>query len=241
MKRWARRVLLILGLAAQLPVLAATVPPELLAVARACSGAELALTHDPIEVPVAGTAGLDFSAVLAVLSGDSVLEDLQAAYAATLPPGTKAEFTVRRQGPNSFFYINRDGQRAEVTELARHCRGTEPERTLEVDFYVTTVRFLGPFHAVLRVVIREGAPGVVAYDLNVYVYPERSAVRFLGRRLGLVQSFFRSKSEELVNLVARLFSDLCARQGTEVKRNGDGLACPAVQSRDGEAEGAQKL
>lgn len=163
------------------------------------------LESDPIRVEARGCVDLAFPAALAVFLSDDGLLQVQAAYAALLPAGEEPEFTIEQASPRHYFYVNKRGQRSDVFELFRRQTGA---RRLEVVYYVTSTRFLGPFKALVHVTATDAGAAGVGYHLDVYAYPERAVPRFFARHLHVVERFFRRKSDHMVELTTAVFRQL---------------------------------
>jgi hypothetical protein len=167
------------------------------------------LARDTIDVHAEGTAPVPFAQALAMLDRPDLLDAVQAAYTGMLPAGERPEFEVQTTGPGRYHYVNRSNQRSDITELLR---GATADGASVLAFHVSGQRFFGAFESVLRVEARSTADGLTRYKVDVYAYPVSTVPRFLARHLRLVERYFHGKTRDMIPLVTRICTELCAAE-----------------------------
>jgi hypothetical protein len=160
---------------------------------------EALLKQKVIHLSACGDAEMDIQSAEALLQENDLLVTVQRAYAELIPEGTENKAEIHKTGEGSYFYRNRKGRTARVEEVGRRC---EPGR-VSVLYYAEGERFFGRFETLAQVVLTEESSGRCRYEVTVAAYPETSIVRWIGRT-GVVNRFFRSKTDELVDLAVAL-------------------------------------
>ena len=162
--------------------------------------AQAVLSNNCIVVAASGQVAVAWAAAQGLLGRRRRLEDVQRAYAASLPAGKQVGFMIAaRPGmTNRWHYINKDNESSDIIELAR-C-GPDAEGA-ELLFRVDGERFFGNFHVVLALRAWPGRPGKTRYCADVWAYPENGMVLFFVRHLGLIERFIRKKTDEIKQIV----------------------------------------
>lgn len=172
------------------------------------AAAEL-LALNPIRVRTGGQVNVPYAEAAQLLSSPTILADVQAEYARMLPRGERPEFVITQLGPSTYHYVNRAGQETRIEELFR--AEFEGPRS-QIAFYAAGRRFFGPFRALIVISAWPAAAGL-AYEAEVYAYPEYAVSRFFARHLGLVERFFRYKTAEIEHRAVRIGTSLIERRG----------------------------
>jgi hypothetical protein len=162
----------------------------------------------PIRAEAAGTVPAEYGAAMLVFESPSLLTDVQAAYASLLPDGEKPEFLIQQAAPKAWFYINRKGERTDITEIARK---QTSDTAFDIIYYSAGKRFFGDYQAVIHVQISKDAEQS-RYAAMVYAYPENAFSRFFARRLGLVERFFKKKTAEMSGIISTITCNLCEKE-----------------------------
>jgi len=162
--------------------------------------AQAVLSNNCIVVAATGQIAVAWAAAQGMLGRRRLLDDVQRAYAASLPEGKKAGFTITAQpgATNVWHYINKDNEPSDIIEIAR---SAPDEGCAELLFRVDGERFFGNFRLVLGFRAWPDGPGQTRYYADVWAYPENGTVRFFVRHLGLVERFFRTKIGEIERIV----------------------------------------
>ncbi|MEI6788872.1 MAG: hypothetical protein WCL49_10385 [bacterium] len=156
------------------------------------------LNRDPIHIHTSGTDTAEFEAIATGLGRSNLVMDVQTTYARMLPAGQKPEFVIRQDTTNTYFYVNKYGERSDIREVLR--RADTPESILCV-YLVRGKRFFGMFEAAIQIEARRGAGGATSYTVDVYARPEVTVTRFLAKHLPLVDRYFQRKTRDVVTLV----------------------------------------
>jgi hypothetical protein len=203
----AAHVILVIFAAPWLAVAAPAETNELQCLTAHHAPTQALLGRRTIRVAGQGTIPVDFRAALGVLMQSNLLDRVQQEYANSLPAGQTPEFTLQPLGSNAWSFVNRQNQRSEVHEVARHFAGTN---ALFAVFYAKGERFFGLFESLTMIRVTPASEGQVSYTVEVRAYPHQAVSRFVIRHLGLVERFFRNKTKELEGVTARICQRLCA-------------------------------
>lgn len=156
-----------------------------------------------------GQADLAFQVALDIVRDEDFLSALQEAYALMLPEGQSPEFTVRQTIPGQYAYVNRDGEQTQVTEIQRAFR----PGCVDLYLYTEGDRFFGRFEALTAITVRPAGTDRVDWQVTVYAYP-RNVLSRLVARTGVVNRFFRSKTDEITELAVQIGTFMTNRQKT---------------------------
>jgi len=167
------------------------------------------LSNAPIHVDAAGHAEAEFGRLLEVLEQETVLTDVQKEYARMLPPGEKPEFVIQETSPRHYSYVNKKKQTSELWEL---CRKLDDAGVFHIVYFAQGERFFGSFKALIHVRACRNHSDNVNWFLSVYAFPENRVYRFLARNIGVVRSYFRSKTRDVGQLGVSICQSLCKKQ-----------------------------
>jgi hypothetical protein len=152
-----------------------------------------------------GTAGLlpaRFEGVAAYLDRPDLVERIQAAYRRSVSKDGSLDFPIIRTGPDAYYYINEKNRRTDLTELYR---GQTSDCVYELVYHAAGRRFFGRYEVLVRVKIIDAGPVGTAYTASVDAYPHSGTLRFLARRFGTVERYFRRRT----HLIARVSEKIC--------------------------------
>ncbi|MBN2161967.1 MAG: hypothetical protein JXR25_08375 [Pontiellaceae bacterium] len=162
---------------------------------------------DPILAEAAGTVPVPFSKALVLIETPTLLNDVQNAYRGLMmDEGEEPEFTIQQNSTNTYFYVNRDGERTDITEVLRR---RTAENAFDIVYYSKGERFFGDYQAVIHVQVSPSGATNSTYAASVYAYPENAVSRFFARRLGLVKRFFKKKTAEMSGIITAITCSLC--------------------------------
>lgn len=178
---------------------------ELAELVKAHANATAMLTARSLVLTRQGHVAAAYPVAAKVFTAADALDRVQAAYAELLPPGEKPEFRVTSEKAGVYSYINRDKQTSVVEEVWK----AGDAEGFDVVFYVTGERFFGRFRALIHLHATPAARGEIDYGLLVRASPDNAVWRFVVSRLGLVRTFFRSKTAEVSALAERICARLC--------------------------------
>ncbi len=163
------------------------------------------LARRTLDIPVAGCITGSFARACAVLQASNLLERIQRAYAAQLPPGERPEFEVRMAEPGHYFYVNKYDERCDIHELRRE---TDSNTWMRVAFHVAGERNFGHFESLIYLTVARDPRDpdeVLAYDTDVRVWPHGAVVRLFLRYMPGVELYFRKKTAEMRTIITRVF------------------------------------
>jgi hypothetical protein len=160
---------------------------------------------NPIKATTKGTLPVKFVGMMRVLSEPDFLENIQRAYSELIIEGETPEFRINKTSDKTYYYINKNGERTDILEVLR--RKTS-DTTFDIILLSSGKRFFGNYEALIHVQItRKGEQ--VDYVSSVYAYPENVISRFLARRLGLIERYFRNKASHMTGIISIISCKLC--------------------------------
>ena len=162
----------------------------------------------PIHAETTGLVSIRFSQALEVYARPSLLTEVQQAYCELLTKDGTPEFTIRQESTNDYFYVNRKGQRTNITEVLR--RQTSDD-AFDIILYSTGKRFFGSYQAIIHVQLTRESEESTRYTASVYAYPENRISRFFARSMNLVERYFKKKTAHLTEIVTTISCSLCAQ------------------------------
>jgi len=165
------------------------------------------LTKRTVRLHTTGRAAMAYHIATSMIQEDDVLDALQQAYASMLPEGESPEFTITQTGAGRYAYVNRDGEHTEITEILRVI---QPEH-VELYIYSTGNRFFGSFEALTAIHVRPASTNDIDWDVHVYAYPKNILSRLVART-GIVNRFFRSKTDEITEIAVRIGTFMTTQQ-----------------------------
>ena len=171
-------------------------------------GPSLALLQNkkPIYAESGGQVPVSYGRVLTVLQQPDLMNNVQQAYSELIVEGEAPEFSIRQTSSNTYFYINRKGERTDVTELVRK---QTSEENFEIVLYSAGERFFGRYEALIHVRIEAEAARQSRFSASVYAYPENAVSRFFARHLGLVERYFNKKTKQMTGMITTIACSLC--------------------------------
>lgn len=170
------------------------------------------LALDPIHIHTSGNVETEFTAIARGLGHTNLVMDVQTTYARMLPPGRQPEFVIKQASTNTYFYVNKHGERSDIREVLRRSDSPDGIRCV---YHVKGTRFFGPFESVIQVDVRPGkTTGTTGYEIEVYAHPEVTVTRFLARHLPLIDLYFQRKTRDVVRLVVGIVRESVTNTGT---------------------------
>jgi hypothetical protein len=167
-----------------------------------------------IKVDGEGRVAVPFAEALSLFERDDLLDEVQGAYARLLPPGETPEFVIHQRASNHWYFVNKNSQTSTIHEVHRL---VEPDHSAHLVYYSDGRRFFGDYRSVIDIrVMGDGEGDGVAsrYEVAVYAYPVNSFSRFFARHLGVVETFFRGKTDEISLLSVEICEHLFRGQQT---------------------------
>ena len=151
---------------------------------------------------------------MTVVERPGLLREVQEAYADLLGEGETPEFTIHQTSTNTYYYVNKDDERTDISEVVR---GPEKAGTFDLVYYSFGKRFFGRYEAVIHIRLMQGPNDELRYVCTVYAYPENGFSRFFARHLGLVERYFNDKTEHMDGIISSIAGTLCQSDKAESK------------------------
>jgi len=158
-----------------------------------------------LRIPVSGCITGSFDKAYSVLLSSNLLDKVQQAYAAQLPPGKRPEFEVWSAGQGLYYYVNKDDERCDIREL---WRTTDTNTTVRCAFHVAGERTFGKFESLIYMTVSRNAEvsvEVLNYEADVRVWPHGAIVRLVLRYMPGVELYFRKKTAEMRGIISAVF------------------------------------
>ena len=160
----------------------------------------------PIYAEAKGSAPVNFDAALKVLRHPDFITRIQDAYCELIDDDGIPEFTIQQTSSNTCFYVNRKGERTDITELLRR---ETAEGCFDIILYSVGKRFFGKYQALIHIQVTKDGKNKSRYVAAVYAYPENAVSRFFARHLGLVERYFKKKTGQMTGIVTAITCSLC--------------------------------
>jgi hypothetical protein len=171
--------------------------------------AQKLLERKTIRVKDSGNVNLAFADLRKAFLRTSLLEDVQSAYEDMLPEGEDAEFEIMRVSENEYTYENKKGQQSRIQEILRSER---KDGGIDLILFTSGDRFFGYYESLIVIQARPETEMTSIYNVDVFAYPENGFSRFFARHLKLVERFFDSKSDEIIELTVEIGKILCTEK-----------------------------
>ncbi len=185
---------------------------------------ELLEGKKPIFVETSGIVPVNFNQALGVLRHPAFMTNVQTAYNEMIDDDGKPEFTIQQTSTNTYFYVNRKGERTDITELAR--RQTSAS-CFDIVLYSAGKRSFGNYQAVIHVQVVAEGENASRYVAMVHAYPENAVSRFFARHLGLIERYFNKKTSLLSTMISTITLGLCETENaTAAKQDADAADVP---------------
>ncbi len=166
----------------------------------------------PICCAAEGVVPVDYAQALKVFSHPDLMANVQRAYAEQVLDEEAPEFSIQQTSPVDYHYVNRKGERTDITEIMR---AETTESTFDIIFYSAGRRFFGQYEALIHVQLLDCGEAGVGYTAAVYAYPENAVSRFFARHLGLVEKYFNKKTARMTDMITVISRCLCAEEAAK--------------------------
>jgi hypothetical protein len=151
-----------------------------------------------IRASTAGVVQIPFEKLSAAMARPDLIPAAQREYARSVASDGKIKFPVVADAKGCYHYINEKGQRTDIIELARKQNGLD---SLDIVLIAGGKRFFGKYEAIIHVRFSNADTAGSIYAAEVHAYPHNPAWRFLVRRLGMIERFFKKKTSVIEDIV----------------------------------------
>ena len=162
----------------------------------------------PILAEMHGVVPVNFGEALSVLRHPQFIHHVQQAYNERIDDDGIPEFTIQQASTNTYFYVNRKGERTDITEILRQ---QAADSEFDMILHSTGRRSFGQYQAVIHIQVTAAGEEESDYTAMVYAYPENAVSRFFARHLGLVERYFRKKTVQLTSMITTITLNLCEK------------------------------
>lgn len=179
----------------------------------------------PIYAETSGEVQVDYAQALNVMDEPGLLQNVQDAYCKLIAKDGTPEFTIQQCSSNTYFYVNKDGERTDIAEVLRKKTSGS---TFDIVYYSAGKRFFGRYEAVIHVQISDDGDAGSRYVASVYAYPENAFSRFFARHLGLVDRYFKKKTGEMTGIITTITCSLCDEKSAQPGREENEAEAPLL-------------
>jgi hypothetical protein len=168
----------------------------------------------PIVAEIRGRVPVEFSNALTVFERPDFLQCVQEEYGSQIGDEVQPEFVIKQSSTNTYFYVNRKGERTDITE---ELRKKTSDSTIDLVLYSHGKRSFGKYRSLVHIQVSDDGQGGSVYVASIYAYPENGFSRFFVRHLGLIERYFKNKTDEMAELFTAIICNLCNKDYQEQK------------------------
>ncbi len=156
---------------------------------------------------------IPFETACKVLSKSTLLKLAQDEFGRSISKNGNVDFPVIQTAPNTYYYINEKGHRADLTELYR--KQTD-ESSFNYVILASGKRFFGQYDVIIHLQIIDAGQSGIIYAVSMHAYPHNMLTRFSARKIGPVKKYFKKKMK-LISYVAREVAvGLCRKEAFQL-------------------------
>lgn len=168
------------------------------------------LQKNCIRAETSGVVPIRFDTACEILTQPDLYQMLQDEYARSVSKNGKVDFPIIETKPGHYYYVNADNQRTDIVELYR--QQTEAG-VFDVVLKASGKRFFGHYDVIIHVQILDAVDAGVTYFADVNAYPYNGAMRFIARRLGMVERYFKKNTDDILWVARKIGTGLSDRIG----------------------------
>lgn len=158
-----------------------------------------------ISTETSGVVPVRFDIACSILSKPDLYQMVQDEYASSVSKDGTVDFPIITTKPGHYYYINRENQRTDIVELYRQQTETG---VFDVILMASGKRFFGTYDVLIHVQVLDAATAGVAYVADVHAFPHNGTMRFIARRFGVVERYFKKNTNEIQWLAKKLGTGL---------------------------------
>lgn len=146
-----------------------------------------------------------FDKVACYLSQPNLVQHLQQEYRRSVSKNGTLDFPIVENGNGAYTYYNEKNQRTDLLELYR--RQTS-DATFDLVYHAEGKRFFGKYEVLVHIRAIDAGPAGTIYLALVHAYPHNGPMRFIARRFGTVERYFRRKTRMIAWVSTRICDGL---------------------------------
>jgi hypothetical protein len=154
-----------------------------------------------IRAATSGMVPVSYDSATRILAQEDLLNIVQAEYARSISKEGTVKFPIIETAPGKFYYINEKNQRTDIIELYR---SQSEDGAFDIILQASGKRFFGLYDVIIHVRILDASAAGVAYTAKVHAYPHNGSMRFLARRLGTIERYFRKNTSNIEGLACNI-------------------------------------
>ncbi len=160
-----------------------------------------------IRTQTSGILPVPYPALTTMLKKPDLVSAVQHEYARSVSKTGKVDLPILQTAPGYYHYFNEAGDRVDITELCRKESGDH------CDYIVRASgrRFFGRYDVIVHLQIIDAKEIGAIYTAQIHAYPHNGPMRFLVRKLGSIERYFR-KNTRAIESVARKITEGLAEQ-----------------------------
>lgn len=173
-----------------------------------------------IRTEIGGFLPIRFDVAIDHLKQPHLIEHILQEYRRSVSRNGAMDFPVASAGNGRYCYVNESNQRTDIHEL---CRKQTSDTIFDLVYYANGKRYFGSYEVLIHVRVIDAGPVGTAYVASIHAYPHNGPLRFLVRRLGVVERYFKRKTR----LIAGVSNRICRSMG----ENKPFVYSPAMQNK----------
>jgi hypothetical protein len=178
-----------------------------------------------IRAETAGMVPVHFSAATNILNHPGFIQAVQDEYARSISKDGKVKFPIIETAPGIYHYVNGKKQRTDIAELFR---GKTEDDSFDLIYHATGKRFFGTYEVIIHLKTIDADAAGVVYTAQVHAYPHNGPLRFLARRLGVVERYFKKNTSDIAWVARKISVGLTERTALQSKRDHQAKAEPTT-------------
>ncbi|MBT8042707.1 MAG: hypothetical protein KJN98_06020, partial [Pontiella sp.] len=161
--------------------------------------AKALLAKKCIRAETSGLIAIGFDAATRALGRNDLLKAVRNEYTRSISKSGKVDIDVVETAPGRYHYFNDRNKRVDIIELYR--KQTD-ETSFDIVMQASGKRFFGRYDVIIHVRVIDALDAGVVYTARIHAYPHNGPIRFLARRTGAIERYFR-KNTRTIDWVAR--------------------------------------
>jgi hypothetical protein len=146
-----------------------------------------------------------FETVVRYLNEPELVRRIQQDYRRSISKDGTVDYPILDSGHGSYYYVNEKKQRTDISELYRV---QTSESSFDLAYHAEGNRYFGSYEVLIFVRIIDAGPAGAVYTASVHAYPHNGPIRFLARRFGTVEKYFKRKTRTIAWVSQRMCSDM---------------------------------
>jgi hypothetical protein len=159
-----------------------------------------------IQVETCGVLPMRFDSAVDLLSQPDLVQRIEAEYRRSVAKDGQSEFPIIGTGSGDYHYVNEKNQRTDIKELYRK---QTSDTTFDLIYHATGKNYFGKYEVLIHIRAIDAGKAGTLYIAAIHAYPHNAPLRFLARRTGTTERFFRRKTQLIARISTRICGGMC--------------------------------